>query len=289
ACCPAHADSSPSLSVHEEDDGRVLMHCHSGCAVEEDIVPALGLQMRDLFPCDGQQTKPASPKSRRSRKQARPTVGHTRLVEPRLETAPGAEKNWELLANKAINRLTKPRLTNLAKRLGLPPWALKELHVGYGQVNQRQVYTFPEFDGTGRITGIALRYASGQKGFLKGGKRGLILPPRWHKGDGPILVVEGPSDTAALVAMGVPGVGRPSASGGLTELMELFAPLPVEREIIILGDFDPKSTGHWPGKDGAEKVAKKLATALKRPVHFSLPPNQTKDVRQWLINQLPQK
>ena len=30
--CPAHADRSPSLSVAEGQDGRVLVHCFAGCA-----------------------------------------------------------------------------------------------------------------------------------------------------------------------------------------------------------------------------------------------------------------
>lgn len=45
--CPAHADKSPSLSIRE-DNARILIHCFSGCKAEE-IVAALGLEMRDLF------------------------------------------------------------------------------------------------------------------------------------------------------------------------------------------------------------------------------------------------
>ena len=49
ACCPVHADRRPSLSLRETVDGKVLIHCFAGCTVEE-IVAALGLQLRDLFP-----------------------------------------------------------------------------------------------------------------------------------------------------------------------------------------------------------------------------------------------
>ena len=31
ACCPAHDDKTPSLSITEISDG-VLIHCHAGCA-----------------------------------------------------------------------------------------------------------------------------------------------------------------------------------------------------------------------------------------------------------------
>lgn len=49
ACCPAHADKGPSLSVRETPDGSVLLHCFAGCGFNE-IVSAVGLQPQDLFP-----------------------------------------------------------------------------------------------------------------------------------------------------------------------------------------------------------------------------------------------
>ena len=49
ACCPAHDDKGPSLSVREGDDGRVLLHCHAGCSTAA-VVAAMGLSMADLFP-----------------------------------------------------------------------------------------------------------------------------------------------------------------------------------------------------------------------------------------------
>src|SRR5947208_418215 len=51
ACCPAHEDRTPSLSVGQGDDGRVLLTCHAGCDLQA-IVSSLGLEMKDLFPPD---------------------------------------------------------------------------------------------------------------------------------------------------------------------------------------------------------------------------------------------
>jgi hypothetical protein len=54
AKCPAHADRSPSLSIAEGDEGRTLVRCFGGCDVT-DVLAALGLNLRDLFPervCD---------------------------------------------------------------------------------------------------------------------------------------------------------------------------------------------------------------------------------------------
>lgn len=49
AKCPAHDDRSPSLSISEGDDGRVLLHCFGGCHVDA-IIDAVGMTLSDLFP-----------------------------------------------------------------------------------------------------------------------------------------------------------------------------------------------------------------------------------------------
>jgi CHC2 zinc finger len=59
ACCPAHQDKSPSLSIRETDDGRVLLHCFSGCDVES-ILEAVGLTFDDLFPGSHENRKSES-------------------------------------------------------------------------------------------------------------------------------------------------------------------------------------------------------------------------------------
>ena len=48
ALCLAHGDKTPSLSVREGTDGRILLHCWAGCTTSE-IVAAMGLRLRDLF------------------------------------------------------------------------------------------------------------------------------------------------------------------------------------------------------------------------------------------------
>jgi hypothetical protein len=47
AQCPAHEDSTPSLSI-TAIPGRVLIHCHAGCRTE-DVLDSLGLEFSDLF------------------------------------------------------------------------------------------------------------------------------------------------------------------------------------------------------------------------------------------------
>jgi putative DNA primase/helicase len=46
ACCPAHDDRNPSLSLRDAD-GKVLVHCHAGCEQHAVIV---ALKARGLWP-----------------------------------------------------------------------------------------------------------------------------------------------------------------------------------------------------------------------------------------------
>ena len=57
-CCPAHDDSSPSLSLCEGDEGKLLVKCFTGCSTE-DICSSLGIAIANLFPekISGQATR----------------------------------------------------------------------------------------------------------------------------------------------------------------------------------------------------------------------------------------
>jgi hypothetical protein len=48
ARCPAHPDKTPSLSIREMPDGRVLLYDFGGCG-NGDVLSAMGLRMSDLF------------------------------------------------------------------------------------------------------------------------------------------------------------------------------------------------------------------------------------------------
>lgn len=49
ACCPAHKDKHPSMTLRECEDGRILLHCFTGCSVP-DILGAIGMEFDALFP-----------------------------------------------------------------------------------------------------------------------------------------------------------------------------------------------------------------------------------------------
>jgi hypothetical protein len=57
ACCPAHDDRKPSLSICDTDDAKVLVRCHAGCTQEQVIA---ALKSRGLWPDIGPRPVPQS-------------------------------------------------------------------------------------------------------------------------------------------------------------------------------------------------------------------------------------
>src|SRR5262249_36516731 len=76
--------------------------------------------------------------------------------------------------------------------------------------------------------------------------------------------------------------GRPNNVGGAEHVAKLLG----KRQLLIVGENDAKSTGAWPGRDGAERVARRLATGRREPIAWTLPPDKAKDVRAWLAQRV---
>ncbi|HEX4609909.1 MAG TPA: hypothetical protein VH092_17070 [Urbifossiella sp.] len=201
---------------------------------------------------------------------------------PTPTSKPTPPPDWPALAARFAGAVTPPYRAKLSEVLRLPVDALAALPMlGWNKDSKGHV-TFPEADANGVIIGINRRYGDGTKKAMKGGKRGLTLPTGWRDRPGPLFVVEGPTDTLAATFAGLAAVGRPSNVGGVEFLAALLADWPADRELIILGENDQKENGAWPGRDGAEKVARDLGVRLSCPVKLAFPPADAKDVRDWL-------
>lgn len=83
ACCPVHDDKNPSLAISETSEGVLLLKCWAGCSTNE-IVSAIGLELRDLFP--GEKHPRRGP-SKRAIEHERMVyrVGKSLLEQGRLE------------------------------------------------------------------------------------------------------------------------------------------------------------------------------------------------------------
>jgi hypothetical protein len=224
---------------------------------------------------------------------------------PDRPATPKAKAGQKLTSRQCLDlleptqdRITRPKVAELAEQLRVAPEVLEQLGVGWrwGDVSRGRdladgEWLYPMRDGSGQVVGIHRRLA---RAYTKDGKQvskltmpgstsGLFFAPdAWAIGSGPILVVEGMTDTAAALHAGLAAVGRPSNLGGSEQLAELFKQLPADRPIMLVGENDAKPDGRWPGRDGAEQTAQRLADALERQVLWALVPEPAKDAREHL-------
>ena len=203
--------------------------------------------------------------------------------------APVPPRSWRADAERYARDLTDERRQQLATVLGLPVSCLGALPlIGFMHDPHRgECWTFPESDAAGTVTAICRRIVSPKPGdppkpVMSGGSRGVYVSSGWRDGPGPILVPEGASDVLALATVGLTAIGRPNDKGGAEIIAAMLRADP--REVIGVGENDKKENGHWPGREGAEHVAKKLAALLQRPVKWALPPDGVKDSRVWVCN-----
>lgn len=204
---------------------------------------------------------------------------HTRPSTPRHFTPKpkSPPRDW---SNGLARWEKSPHLEELAAKLGVTRESLERIGTGYD--TGFKWWTFPEKDSHGTVIGILKRDHSGIKRRIPNSRCGLCYPNNWDQPPGPILLVEGPSCTAAVLSMGLCGVGRPSNTGGVDHLIGLLDSVPRDREIIVIGERDEKPDGKWPGQDGAVSTANQLSESLDRPIAWSFVPDDKKDTRAWL-------
>ena len=171
----------------------------------------------------------------------------------------------------------------LADELGVSVDSLKSLEVKFDK--KEDCWLIPEHNALGKVIGTQRRFNDGDKKQKYGGKRGLYFASDWSEKQGPVLIVEGATDTAAGITLGSAVIGRPAnkvPKDLLAELVALLKDIPPEHRIILTAENDEKPDGEWPGKEGAIDTAEKLAEALDRPITWGLPQKGVKDLRQWV-------
>lgn len=136
-----------------------------------------------------------------------------------------------------------------------------------GCARSDNAWAFPMKNASGEMIGIRLRDDSGNKWAVKGSKQGLFLS---EFGCEPVAcVVEGPTDTAAALTIGLSVIGRPSCLG-CEEMILDYVRIRKVRRVVIITDNDE------PGLRGAAK----LQDMLTVPGCIFVPP--TKDLREFV-------
>ncbi len=171
------------------------------------------------------------------------------------------------LSGRYEAQLTRDRLCALADSLGLSAGSLQRLRLGW----DGRAYTFPMSNACGETVGIRRRFPNGGKASVKGSKAGLFITLD-SAGGGPILLCEGPTDTAAALDLGFRVVGRPNCNSALKMTV---AAVKDRTEVVVVADNDPV------GKAGAEKLGHALALHCTN-AKLVVPPTGVKDLRQWL-------
>lgn len=182
-------------------------------------------------------------------------------------------------------------IKQLALSLGVTAWALDALRVGW----DGGCWTFPELNHRDQIVGVTRRFPDGGKVCLTGSRRGLTCVEDWTDAPGPIFIVEGGSDVAAGLTMGLCVVGRPSNTGGVDYLVKLLGKH--DRRVVVLAERDKKDRATlpeshdpnchcclrcFPGKAGAIETSSRLIDRLGRLIDWSFLPDGKKDLRAWL-------
>lgn len=107
ACCPAHADKTPSLTIRECDDGRILMHDFGGCDIGA-ICDAIGVSVSDLF---------AQPLYHRAKAIPHPFTAQDALRALRREAGVVALYSADVASGYALKDDDRERLAAAADRI----------------------------------------------------------------------------------------------------------------------------------------------------------------------------
>ena len=203
ACCPAHDDNNPSLSITETADGKLLWHCFAGCSQE-----AVGRELERLADVN------------------RATV---KLIPPRKKQ-PSARKQ----PPTPTEPLTLAKLAN-AKRLSavkLFTWNVRTQPDGK--------LAIPYLTRDGEVSAIQYRLAlTGYPRFKWRDGDTVILYGLWRLNEWitehTLYLTEGTTDTWTMWHAGLPALGIPSATTWREEWWRELDGFP---QLVLIPDTD---------------------------------------------------
>lgn len=214
--CPAHEDTTPSLSVRKGGEGKVLIKCHAGCK-QEDVIAALkerGLWGKGSYP------------SGRGRNGGTPPLKANKSGKMSVPPPSGTPRNSNATPPLGLT------LAELAEAKQLPIDFLKGLGLADQKVKGQSRVVMPYMNEAGEV--VALRYRlslSGAPRFIwRKGDR-VMLYGLWKLAEirraGWCFLVEGESDFWTAWLHGLPALGLPGKSTFQPQWAEYLAGLRV--------------------------------------------------------------
>lgn len=170
---------------------------------------------------------------------------------------------WALL--KSWTKTTNPQdLIAHSEALGVEPTAFYS--IGACWASSQKAWAFPMKDETSKAIGIRLRNEKGEKWAIKGSRQGLFYGDLNSK---KAYIVEGVTDTAAMISLGLTAIGRPSCLGCEDMINQTLRANKIG-SVVIVADND----------EAGLRGATKLQSQLKIPSQLWIPP--CKDIREFI-------
>ncbi|MEM8493831.1 MAG: toprim domain-containing protein [Planctomycetota bacterium] len=282
-----NGDKHPSGSVYTTADGEARYHCHA-CKVNASIVDVVAL-ITGKPPAQVIREHRLANKSSDTRRRGK-FAGFVNVAKRMRDDQPRRPQP------PAVDFLPLARqfhaaadVSAVAETLGVSIDSMQRLRAGRitrGQLGELNTHChigdgcwcFPMRCHEGGIIGLRTRFDDGEKRAITGGRQGLFYDSTLAAAE-LLHVVEGCSDTAAMLTLGFDNVvGLPSAGQGadlLALLIQRLAP-PTPR-CMLIADRDQS------GIEGMTRVARQLARWGIRS-RVTEPPGTGKDVRQYLLN-----
>lgn len=211
ARCCAHDDRRPSLSI-KNANGKILIHCFTGCSYES-IIAALGID---------------------NSKPLRAPAPVRKAIEDKPIDALAMWKRW-------FESTDGRHLDALGMSLGVDTDCLKAIGCAWSTFG---AWAFPMRDASNKVIGIRLRNDRGDKWAVKGSKSGLFIPDDYsYINDRVLYLVEGPTDLAAAMTIGLRAFGRAACLGQENFILQYIARQKIERLVIVTDNDDPGLRG----------------------------------------------
>jgi hypothetical protein len=213
ALCPAHNDKEASLSIKQDEHGKILVHCFAGCSLES-ILSALGMGKEDLCPKKRRGTLSphlrVQPNNRTNRK--------SKEIEISNESGPNSSGNDRVSVEQDTQGIT---LERYAQEKRLPLSFLKGLGLKDFTYFGKPAIRIPYLNKDGEEISVRFRInlqkgrASDNRFHWKSGAKSFLYG-LWQLGSaeaaGYVVIVEGESDCHTLWHHQVPAIGIPGAN-----------------------------------------------------------------------------
>lgn len=258
ACCPAHDDSKPSLSIKIGSQDKLIFRCHAKHACsQEDILNALGLTWDDCFPDNRANGGSRGESQQTTRKKA--SLKHIDTYQYRNGEGVLAYEVLRYIDTETSKKTFRQRRPNDKFNDTQPP----------GNDNPEWLYNMHE------VTYYPYRYPE-LRNALK------------EKPDRFILIVEGEKDVESWVKLGIVATTNAMGAGKwYSDYNPFFAGVNV---VVIPDEDDPDpKAGRRVGLDHARHVCESLLPVAASVRLLRLFPESErtggKDSSDWLASQ----